>query len=65
MDKCRKHHILFTQNAAGDWVAKDTICGKQVGKTVWYCCKEHMEKKIQPDLSVRYTNNSDGEIMND
>jgi len=65
MDKCNKHHILFVKNSVGDYQAMDAVCGKQVGKTIWYCCKEHMEKRVQPDLGIRYTNNDDGEIMND
>lgn len=53
-ENCSQHHILFEQNAAGDWEASDTVCGLIVGTRVWYCCREHMEQRIQPDLSVKY-----------
>lgn len=65
MDKCNKHHILFVKNSAGDYQALDTVCGKQVGKTIWYCCKEHMEKQIQPDLTATYVAHAEDIIMND
>ena len=62
---CNKPHILFEQNAAGDWQAYDTVCGQIQGNRVWYCCKEHMEQRIQPDLTVIYVKHAEDVIMND
>lgn len=64
MNKCNKHHLLFFKLNNGHYQAVDTICGMRVENTVWYCCKEHEEQKIQPDESAKYIVN-DGPIMND
>ena len=65
MRTCDQHHILFTENSAGDYVAQDTVCGQEIRGSVWYCCKAHAEQRVKPLYTLRYTTIGDDSIMND
>ena len=65
MRTCNQHHILFTRNTVGDYVAEDTVCGQEIRGSVWYCCKAHAEQRVKPDRSIRYTTIAEDVIQND
>ena len=62
---CNQHHILFEPNGSGDWVAEDTVCGQEIRGSVWYCCKEHRDQRVTPDLTRVYVRHAEDIIMND
>lgn len=39
-ETCKKHHLIFEKNAAGDYRASDIWCGKTVNGVIWYCSEE-------------------------
>ena len=53
---CKKHHLLFEKNAAGDYKALDIWCGKIANGKTWYCsneCSERDGNKIEKILEDR------------